>query len=65
MYYIQITSNNRMMTVKGWMTIDQRETKAAALEVIEMVQEALDHKESKAAIRVISDKDWRKEIWGA
>jgi hypothetical protein len=54
-----------MMTVKGWMTIDQRETKAAALEVIEMVQEALDHKESKAAIRVISDKDWRKEIWGA
>lgn len=65
MYYIQITNDNKMMTIKGWMTIDQKETKAQALEAVEMVQEALTHKESKAKIRVISAKDWRKEIWGS
>ena len=65
MYYIQLSSDNKMMTIKGYMTIDQKETKAQALEAVELYQAALDYKHSNAKIRVISQKDWRKQIWGA
>jgi len=65
MYYIQLSSDNKRMTIKGYMTIDQKETKAQALEAVELLQEALEYRHSKAKIRVISAKDWRKEIWGA
>lgn len=65
MYYIQITSDNKMMTIKGWLTVDQKETKAAALESVEKIQAALEYKQSEKDIRIIKQSDWRKEIWGA
>ncbi len=65
MYYIQITSDNKMMTIQGWMTIYQQETKEKALEAVEKVQMALEYKASKAKVRLISQRDWRKLIWGA
>lgn len=65
MYYIQITSDNKMMTIHGWMTINQKETKEQALEEIEKVQEALQYEASKAKVRLISQREWRKQIWGA
>lgn len=65
MYYIQITSDNKMMTIHGWMTIDQQETKKQALEAVKKVEMALEYKASKAKVRLISQRDWRKLIWGA
>lgn len=65
MYYIQITSDNKMMTIKGWLTVKQKETKAEALEAVELVQQALEYKQSKAKVRIISQRDWRREIWGS
>lgn len=65
MYYIQITSDNKMMTIHGWMTIDQKETKKQALEAVKKVEMALEYRASKAKVRLISQRDWRKLIWGA
>jgi len=65
MYYIQITSDNKMMTINGWLTIEQEETKEQALEAVKKVQEALEYKASTAKVRMISQRDWRKQIWGS
>jgi hypothetical protein len=65
MYYIQATSNNAMLTIKGWATISQAETKQQAEEDANKFRDAIEYKKGNTKIRVISQRNWRKEIWGA
>lgn len=65
MYYIQVTAKNEMMSYKGWIFVNEKKTKTEALQELSKVQEALEYAKSDRVARVISMKDWRKELWGA
>jgi hypothetical protein len=65
MFYIQVTSNNKDMTINGWFTVNEKPTKDEALQELKNVKKQLTYGNSPSKSRVISIREWRKEIWGA
>jgi hypothetical protein len=65
MYYIQVTAQNEMVSYKGWLFVNEKSTKKEALEELTKVKEALEYSKSTRLARIVSAKEWRKELWGA